>query len=218
LVLLIASVTSCTPEPVIPDQDKIYSSYILNYNQSENKTSAKASFYFNSPDPQNTQKLELNSPARVEFNDDVLVFNTDDRCYEKDFIGAISSDFVYTNYHGSIYTNNALMLDSIGMILLADSADTQFDFYFELFGVELDSTEELEIEVESINSGLKMGYTFTSISGLIIQIQNQELIALGVGAAVIKATRRKINSGIQGTPVGGEITCEYAVQDTVIIY
>lgn len=218
IIGILTLIVGCKPESEVPDQTKIYSSYTLNFNESLDKSSAEASFYLEAPSTQNQQRLELNHPASVTYGGDELVFHTDDRYYKKDFIGPIESNFIYSNYDGLLYTNSISMINTVGLVLAVDTADQQSDYYFEVTGLELGAGESLEIEVESINSEIILGSSFTSISGLIIQIQAQQLQELGAGQTVIRATRKLEKDADQGTLAGGDIEIEYSVQDTIFIY
>ena len=109
------------------------------------------------------------------------------------------------------------MVDSVSLTVL-DSANIQTDYYFQVNGSSLDSTESLEIYIESINSGVTLGSTFTSMSGLNVQISTSQLASLGLGPTLIKASRVSINNDIIGSPVGGVANTSYSVLDTVIIY
>lgn len=218
LALLGLFVFSCEPEPTVPDQEKIYGVYFLDYNEAENKTNARASFYLNAPPATNTQKLELTHPSNVKYNNKLLVFDTKERYYTKDFVSLIESNFTYENYYGNQYGNVVTMVDSIDLFM-SDSANSQNDFYFQVDGSPLQANEVIEIYVESLNSDLTFGSTFTSMSGLNIQISADQLSSLGLGPTLVRASRSmSINTGVNGPPVGGEVQTRYSVQDTVIIH
>jgi hypothetical protein len=211
--------SSCQPEPTFPDQNKIYTVYTLNYNYSLNKTSAEVNFYLDEAGTTNQQKLELTYPAQVDYNGDDLVFSADDRGYHKEFVGLIENTFLYSNYHGSLYSNQITMVDSVVMTTSSDSAATQQDYYFSVQGSALSSDEIIDIYVESLSNGVMLGYTFTSLSGLNIQISSSQLSSLGNGPTLLRATRKSSNApNLQSPSVGGDIYTEYSVQDTIIIY
>lgn len=209
---------SCKPEPSVPDQNRIYGSYYLDYNFSENKTTAQVNFFVEAPSSSNQQELELKHPSKVTYNGDDLVFEMQERFYMKEFVGLVEGNFVYTNYYGNQFTNQVLMVDDIEM-LVSDSADVQSDYYFQVSGNPLAPNEAIDIYIESVNSGLTLGSSFTNLAGLNVQINNSQLTALGAGPTIVRASRRSsIFQGVQGPPVGGLIEIRYTVQDTVYIY
>ena len=212
-------IQACTPEQDYPDQTRIYAIYSLNYNSSEDKTSASASFYMDEASTSNQQKLELTYPATVNYNGEDLVFNLNNRNYQKEFIGLIESNFTYSNYHGSKYANSISMIEPITMEITSDSAAIQFDYYFDVVGDALESNEVIHIYVESLESGIALSYTFTSLAGLSVQVSSEQLETFGLGFILIRSTRRlNVSDNVQAPPVGGEIYTEYSVQDTVYIY
>ncbi|UKN01519.1 hypothetical protein K6119_17485 [Paracrocinitomix mangrovi] len=211
--------TKCEPDPIVPDQNKIYGSYELNFNESENKTSAKAIFYLNPPSTTNQQKLELNHPANVTYNGDQLIFNINGRYYFKSFVGAVENQFVYTNFDDFTFTNGATIPDSIDLIITSDTISQQANYYFQIEGDNFLANEFIDVTVTSLSSDFTFGSTFDSLSVMTIEVSAQQLQELGSGKAVIKVTRRLENPDIiQVTPAGGNLSTQYSVQDTVFIY
>lgn len=209
---------SCDPEPTVPDQDKIYGTYFLDYNVTENKSTATASFYLEAPSSSNTQKLKLTHPANVLYNGKALVFESEQRYYTKEFVGQVESNFIYENYNGNQYSNVVSVVDTL-KIFMSDSANVQSDFYFEIDGPPLAANEVVDIHIESISSEITFGSTFTNISGLNVQISASQLTSLGVGETIVKASRHAtISDGVNASPAGGEIHTSYSIQDTLIIY
>ena len=217
-LLIIAGFTSCEPESTVPDQNKIYGVYYLDYNTTEDKTTARVSFFLEEPSSSNQQELELTYPANVTYNGENLVFESVERYYSKEFVGLIEENFVYSNYHNNQFTNTISMVDTISMVV-SDSADTQNDYYFQVLGSPLDTNEVIDIYVESINSGVTLGSSFENLSGLSVQINSSQLTSLGIGPTIVRASRRaNVTNGVQAPQVGGLIQTRWSVQDTVYIY
>lgn len=218
-VLMFGSFFSCQTESTVPDQNKIYTSYVFNYNASINKTTAEVAFYLDGLNGSTTQKLELEHSSQVTFNDKVLLFNVNDRCYRKEFINLTEGAFKYTNHDGITYMNTVEMTDSISILASSDSADAQYNYHFEIEGAPLNENEVVEVEITSLASGYDLTATFTNIGFSSVVISTDQLAALGSGKAVIKATRKTvISENLQTPEIGGSISSEYAVQDTVVIY
>lgn len=218
VLILSSTILSCEKDTTISDQERIHPVYILNYNNAENKTVAMVGFYLDSPNSGSQQKHELNYPANIQYNDKSLVFNVNERSYEKEFIGLVQGNFVYTNYHEEQFTNAVSMVEPLSIELLTDSSDSQYDYYFEVNGAQLAPDEVVRVDVNSLNSGVKYGMTFSSLSSLTVQIQASQLQALGNGPTVVKVTRRKDYSAENSTVAGGQMLIEHSFQDTVIIY
>lgn len=203
----------------MPDQDKIYTSYTLNYHESKHKTTAYASFYLDAPSAQNQQKLELKHPAQVKYSDNQLVFDSQNRYYKKEFSGLIESYFSYADYYEITYENQAEMIDSIDFVQLLDSVSIQTDLYFQLSGNEIEDKEELIIEVTANHS--EKVYTFKSdtLNNVYFYISSEDLMDFGSGLAIFTAKRVKTISELsQSTSTGGDMIIEYQISDTVKLY
>ncbi|MBD3636292.1 MAG: hypothetical protein HUJ25_03035 [Crocinitomicaceae bacterium] len=219
IVFILAGLNACQPEPEVPDQSKIYTSYLLNYNRTEDKTTAKATFYLNEPSQTNQQKLELTHPATVNYNNEELIFNSLDRVYKKEFLGLVQGSFNYKNYNGANYLNSISMVDSVDIYSSTDSVSMQSDYYFEVIGNPLASDEVVNVYVESINSGESYTSSFQSISGLTVQVSSAQLTSLGAGETLIIVNRRlEYTNNINTPDAGGLVAVEYTVQYTVVIY
>lgn len=111
LVALMALV-SCEREPSNSvDQQKIFTRYELTYDKNENKTVVKAEFRFGGA---TGTKLELSSPAQVQFNGVIMPFNSAWAYYELTMSGLVSSGtFVYKDVEGQVYTNTTAQLKSV---------------------------------------------------------------------------------------------------------
>lgn len=209
---------ACEEDPVVPDQSKIYTSYELTYDETADKTSAESKFFMNMPSNQVQQRLELTYPANVMFEGDELLFNSNDRIYSKEFVGELNGEFLYTNYNGIAFSNELDIPDSLDLFVQQDSVDSQFDFYFEIMGTSLDSNEVYEVEILSLVSGEQLFAEYDSLSTQVIMVTSSQLNDLGIGGAVITASRVATSEPLQINGVGGEQQSRYCLSDTIVVY
>lgn len=210
---------SCEPESTVPDQNKIYTSYVFNYNASLNKTTAEVAFYLGDPNGNSTTKLELKQPSKVTFNDEDLLFNVNDRCYRKEFLTLSPGTFKYTNHDGVNFMNTVDLTDTVAVIFSSDSANADVNYHFEITGTPLQENELIEVYAHSLESDFELSATFSSIGFTPVQISSSELSALGAGETIFRITRKTVSTDNVQTPqIGGEVSSEYAVQDTIVIY
>ena len=211
---------SCEPEPVVPDQQKVYPVYDVNYSKSSNKTTALVSFYLEAPSSNNQQKIELTHPSKVTYNGDELVFDSNLKSYKKEFIGLVESNFIYTNHDQIAYSNEVTMVDSVAFAALLDSIPIQLDLYFDLNIGTIDSNESVTVTVNPIDGEPQYILTVDSLlSGALLYISSEDLTNLGPGLTLFTASRKRTISELdQTTEAGGEMYIEYETTDTVKLY
>lgn len=104
LAIVLLFVTGCESEDSENvEQDRIYALYELFYNENENVTLARTTFYFGN---RTGTKLELSGGASITFDGEALSYNPALAYYELAITGSVpSGTFVYTDLDGNIFTN-----------------------------------------------------------------------------------------------------------------
>ena len=104
LAIVLLFITGCESEDSENvEQDRIYALYELFYNENENLTLARTTFYFGNP---TGTKLELSGGASITFDGEALSYNPTLAYYELAITGPVSSGtFVYTDLDGNTFTN-----------------------------------------------------------------------------------------------------------------
>jgi len=207
---------SCEPDVIVPDQGKIFTSYSMTYNESLNKTTAEASFSQNNS---GSQPQELTNPANVLYKDDLLLFNTTENLYHKDFIGLQEGNFSYTDLDENNYINTATMVTSIEFIDVPDSLDIDNSLNLMIDGAPLLSNEVLLFSFESLNSGELLLFTSETLSTSTLVINYQDLQSLGTGKVKLVIGRKSTINPITSSPEeGGELIIMYEIEDTIVFY
>jgi hypothetical protein len=216
IVVTVFTISSCQPEVIVPDQSKIFTTYSLTYNESLNKTTAKASF---GPSAGSSQLQELTNPANVLYKGDELLFNYSENLYQKEFIGLEEGDFSYVDLDDNNYVNTVNMISAIEFVDIPDSLNINSDLYFSIDGSPLLSNEELLFTFESLDSEVVLFFTSTSISTATIIIDYQELQSLGAGKVKLVIGRKSTTNPITSSPeAGGELLITYEIEDTIVFF
>jgi len=216
LCLIILTSTSCEPEVIIPDQGKIFTTYSLIYNESLNKTTSKASF---GPSAGSSQLQELTNPANVLYKDDLLLFNSSENLYHKEFIGLQEGNFSYTDLDENNYLNSANMVSSIEFVEVPDSFNVNNNLNLIIDGEPLLSNEELVFSFESLSSDIVLFFTSATLSTSTLVIDNQDLQALETGEVNMVIGRKSTTNPITSSPeAGGELIITYEIEDTIVFY
>lgn len=216
LGLIILTSTSCEPEVIVPDQGKIFTSYSMIYNESLNKTTAKASFNQNTG---SSQLQELTNPANVLYKDDLLLFNSSENHYRKEFIGLQEGNFSYTDLDENNYINSTNMVSMVEFVDIPDSISVNDNLNLLIDGPPLLSNEELVFSFESLSSDVILFFTSETLSTATLVIDNQDLQGLGVGKVKMVIGRKSITNPISSSPeAGGELVIQYEIEDTIVFY
>jgi hypothetical protein len=207
---------SCQPEQPIPDQDRIFVSYGLNYSVSQNKTTAEAFF---TEENATGEFIELKSPASITFNGDNLLYSTSTETYQKEFIGLKQGDFVYTNLNGTIQTNSGQMVSAINLLGVPDSQSISSDLLIQFDTNPLDIDESYEIRLRKKYTNAEVTIVSDSYPGSTAKIATSYLNQIGPGTLIFSLSRvKKSSTLLESNTVGGEFLIKYTVQDTVLLY
>lgn len=218
LFLFALIITSCEKDDPVPDQTKIYTEYSINYNETLDKTTATAAFSYDPTDGNISQKLELTHPAHVTYNGKQLIFDNEERNYQKEFIGLIEDKFIYTNYFRIPYPNIVEVADSISIEVPTDSTSLYSDFYVGWVGNPIQEDERIVLTICNLQSGKEIKIVNGNAGANYVNIVTSDLVYVGEGNAVIKLIRQKTTGTDYSPEAGGSIIMNYETEDTVYFY
>lgn len=167
VILCLSLVLSCYQDaPIEPyiDQNKIYTSYELYYDENEDISYASASFRIFEEDT--SFFLKLSAPSKVTFNGDLLHYIPASTRYEKTYTGLVESGtFIWTNTEGGQY-KNTINIQKIDFPADLDTIrrDTNFTLAWEGNPINTDEFLKLTIladmgfHVQDFNIGTTSGH------------------------------------------------------------
>jgi hypothetical protein len=208
LAISLLTIQSCQKEPSDSvDQDKIYASYVLEYNDNQDITYARANFHFSNA---TGTKLELVDPAEVTIDGDLIPFKPALAMYEKDYIGVkASGDFKYSDIDGNEFNNTVTMVDSIAYPTGIDTLSRSQNF--ELFWVGQPVQQGEIVTVTIFGSGAGDGQIFTQagVGATSIILTQNKLQNLGLENAQFHIRRSKNIPAQEVTSAGGNVIARY---------
>lgn len=197
------------------NQDSIYAIYELFFNETEDKTTARATFRFGGP---TGTLLELSDPAGVTFNGKALGYNALTGVHKDEYVGQVSDgSFSYTNTDGQVFMNQTDTIKSIGFPAV-DTIDASMAYSFiwqgdpvaqnELVSLSIDGTQQANLEIFS-----------TLIPGKTdLVLAADRLQKVGEGMATVYLKREKNRLSIEdGTSKGGRKAVWYIVEKQIYI-
>jgi len=189
------------------DQDKIYASYVLEYNSNQGVTYARTNFHFSNF---TGTKLELAEPAEVLVDGELLPFKPLLAMYEKTFVGVkLSADFRYTDIDGNTFLNSVDMVDSIGFPQGLDSISRSETIELTWEGSPVQEDESVIITING--SGEKDGEIFAQagVNATSILLTQNRLADLGLENATFYIRRVKNIQADDVTSAGGNLISRY---------
>lgn len=200
--------SSCqTEDSSAVNQTRIFTYYELFYNENTNKTLALAKFTFGNA---LGTTLELNAPAQVTFNGDLLLQNQISGFYEKEYNGKITQGtFVYTDLDDNVFTNTTPQMDSLqfpAQPQVIDISKAQ-DTYIRWVGNPV-----AENEVVSLTFALKL-FTQSTIGKDSIRVFANSIQDVNIGPHVGIMDRTKTVTPAQKPDAGGKLVIKYRPQN-----
>jgi hypothetical protein len=189
------------------DQDKIYASYVLEYNSNQGVTYARTNFHFSNF---TGTKLELAEPAEVLVDGEILPFKPLLAMYEKSFVGLKSSAaFTYTDIDGNVFSNAVEMVDSIAFPEGLDSISRSETIELTWEGSPVQEDESVIITING--SGEQDGeiFTQTGVNATSILLTQDRLADLGLENATFYIRRVKNIQADDVTSAGGNLIARY---------
>lgn len=214
LLSVVIFLTGCIEKPetnVSPD--RIYTSYGFIYDETINQTLAKAVF---SADTREGWHQELSGSAKVDFEDEELVFNdpSDEYLFLFDDLLA-GGDFTYYDQNGSTYVNHA-ELKFFRYPSGLDSINVNSDFEFQWGGGPLEEGESVTLVLADESSTIIGTITQDEIGKESIVIPKNEFSPLGTVA--IRMIWEKQIPTDQDPGVGGEVYNAVFLQPISVVF
>lgn len=217
LVAGILTLGSCAREDSDSvDQDKIYASYVMEYNTTNDITYTRTNFHFSNA---LGTKLELVDPASITVDGDALVFKQGLAYYEKTFSGVkASGDFVYTDTESNTFSNTVTMVPSIDFLNLPDTLSRSSSATIDWSGDPLASGEVVTVTINGSGEGDAKVFTETGVGATSITLPANQLGDLGLENATFYIRRAKNEEAVEVTSAGGAVIARYdGAPETVYI-
>jgi hypothetical protein len=214
LVLFVSSTlfVACEgEESASVDQDRIYTSYELLYDQNTDKTYARAQFRFGNI---LGTLLQLSAPAEVRFNDDVLAFKPGLIYYEKEYASQVTNGtFTYKDADGVEYKNTASNLPTIAFPSNFTNVTRNQANTFTWAGTPLTLGEEVYLFIGNTTTVNTQTFYTNKVGATNMVLSAEKLNNLAPGvAAEADVYRDRIDSLSQKTSAGGFIKLNYRAQ------
>jgi hypothetical protein len=208
LLGLALSFLSCNKEPSDSvDQDKIYASYVLEYNGNQDITYARASFHFSNA---TGTKLELVDPASITIDGDIIPFKQALAYYEKDYVGLKNNgEFTYTDVDGMTFNNSLNMVDSIAFPNGLDTISRSQNYELNWLGSAVQQGEIVTVTINGSSSGDAQIFTQTGVGATSIILTQDKLENLGLEDAEFFIRRSKNTAAQEFTSAGGNTIARY---------
>ena len=198
------------------NQQKIWTSYEMFYNQNQDKTHAIARFRFGGP---TGTLLELtdSTSANVTYNGTEMPYSTLWGGHHLEFAGLqTGGSFVYTNNDGDIYTNTVPAGDTIAYEVGFDTITKGQAQTFTWQGPALANDDKVAVFVGSWTWG-EDALFYTDANGAtnfvmgVTQMQN-----LALGTSTVYMDRTNELQVAEGTTEGGTISFKYRCTNTSV--
>ncbi len=202
------SFTGCdSEESDTVDQDKIYTQYLLYYNENKDVTYARAWFKFSD---QLGEHLELVSPSKVTFNGDQLPWQETLSYYEKEYAGFVSSGtFKWTDTDGNTYTNKISTDTTRSLPASIDTIPRNSSYTLTWSGSSLGQNESIQVNIDGENEGDTKIFNEDDSGSTNIVLPKDDLQDIGHGPGEMKVDWRSNPELKEKTSAGGWIKGRY---------
>ncbi|TNF29746.1 MAG: hypothetical protein EP314_02320 [Bacteroidetes bacterium] len=208
ILLVILTISACKKEVSKNiDQDKIWTSFELQFDENLNRTLAKAEFRFSS---ENGTLLELSEPSNVRFDGSEMEWLADKAYYQLEFSGLVpSGEFEWTDLDGNLFRNTAEIRD---VDYPTNIDPLHYNAAVNLFmweGLPLDSFESVILEIDGTGNTDTKRFSVDSVGSTTITIDSLSLSLVQTdsvsGNLVNLKLMKKYSPPLQqGTGQGGE--------------
>lgn len=192
------------------DQDKIWAEYQLIYDHNTQITYARAIFKFSNVAG---TLLELESPATVKCDNDLLAYNPALGYYEKQYVGIKNTGvFKYVDLDNHTFQNTLTLTlaDTVGFPVGLDTIKKSVPFEIAWTGSALKANETITVWINSNVEGDARLLSTNMVGSTSIIFPANQLSQLGLGAFGMLAMERLYRPAItQATSAGGLITIKY---------
>lgn len=198
------------------DQDKIWASFELSYDENTDKTMATAKFRFNSG---LGTLLELSDPSSVTMDGTEMEWQSSLAYYQTELTGLVpSAEFTWVDLDGNMFTNEVNIQD----VDYPNVLDTLFysdpvSYFSWAGGAALDSFESVTLTLDGIAASDTRPFSVDSVGATTITIDSLTLSQIKVDTIehVIDATlvKRYSPEMQEATSVGGQRVGTYQPTD-----
>lgn len=208
--------TSCNKEDSDSvDQDKIYASYVLEYNSNQDVTYARSNFHFSNAFG---TKLELVPPAEITVDGDVIPFKQALAYYEKEYNGVKSSgNFKYVDVDENEFNNTVTMVPSIDFDGTLDTISRSSNYMLTWVGDPVQAGEVVTVTINGSGEGDAQVFTQAGVGATDINLTQDQLGNLGLEDATFFIRRAKNVAAQEVTSAGGNVISRYDGQ-TMTVY
>jgi hypothetical protein len=199
--------SSCRREDSLDaNQDRIYTSYELSYDENEDVTTVKVVFRLGGI---LSSKLKLSDGSNVTFNGQEVSYNIFYANYQNDIPGFVNEGtFVFTDLNGLSFTN-AISFNSIAFPSEMGEITKGTAYEIEWLGESVSENESVSISIDgplesdsySISESL-VGYNSATFTGT-------KTATFSTGASILTMTRSYYTSVLNAPSAGGKISTEY---------
>lgn len=214
LLVSLAAIIGCKKEVSNNvDQDKIWTSYELFYNENVDKTYAIAVFHFSSG---NGTILELSDPSNVKFNNTEMPFNTSNGKYEMEFSGLMANGiFAWEDTEGNLYTNT-IEIREVGFGSLQDTIYKDMLNTVDWTGGSIDTNETIVLTIDGSSETDAREFPNDTIGQSTLVIDSLKLLQVTSGDVVLSLDRKYLPDLQEETERGGKLLGRYRTIDRTV--
>lgn len=214
LLLLLTSCESESSDDV--NQDKIFAMYSLDYSAEEDKSYAEAAFRFGNA---LGTALELENPAKIEFNGNMMQWVDLLAFYRKEIGGPLDSGtFVFTDGDLNEFTNSAVLAPSIALPNI-DSIPSSSSYTLTWVGDPVAADEEITVTMDGLGESDYMLFKESAPGSTSIVLDKDDLQSIIGGEATIQIKRKVSYDLQQASSEGGMLSSTWKSEErTVRVY
>lgn len=166
------------------DQDKIFSQYLLRYDESTDVTSATATFRFNNA---SGTRLQLSEPSTIQVDNNGMDWNSEEGNYEADFSGfKTSAQFDWVDLDGNSFSNEVSIVDVAFPDSISDLSYSDSISYFTWQGTApLDSFELIRLTIDGPGDTDRRSFLANELGATEIIIDSVSLSQIDTGQVTL---------------------------------
>jgi len=208
-------------------QDRIFCLYEIEYQAERNETYVRAQFSVRN---ENGSKLELSEPSQVKFGNDVLLFDSQFRYYQRVYTGRRDTGtFVWRDTEDNMYYNFADMSQSdltIGFPIVFSNISQGSDYSFVWQGAPVAANQTVTLNLESSPYVIDGGHDQDIITIIAdeedannLTIRQRDMSDIIFGEYRATLSRSQSNAAEVATDAGGTVRTKYsaAPQNVVLV-
>lgn len=215
--LFVLVIIGCTKEVTDKvDQDKIFTQYLLRYDENSDVTSATATFRFNNG---NGTKLKLSEPSTIKVDNSGMVWNAEVGQYEAEFSGSKpSAQFEWIDLDDNTFTNEVSIVDIAFPATVADLSYADSISFFSWQGAApLDSFELVRLTIDGPGDTDARVFTANELGATSITIDSLRLSQVDSGQVTLILEKQfspelKESNSVGGTGTGSYIATSRTVE------